>query len=42
MRSPEEIQILREACLIARKALDVGHRAVRVGVTTDEIDKAVH
>lgn len=28
--------------LIARGALDVGHALVKPGVTTDEIDKAVH
>jgi methionyl aminopeptidase len=33
---------IRLACLIGRKALDVGHSMVRVGVTTEEIDKAVH
>ena len=27
---------------IARKALDIGHKAVKPGVTTDEIDKIVH
>ena len=26
----------------ARKALDIGHKAVKPGVTTDEIDKIVH
>jgi methionine aminopeptidase len=26
----------------ARKALDLGHSLVKEGITTDEIDKAVH
>jgi len=33
---------MREACLIGRKALDLGHSMVKPGVTTDEIDRAVH
>jgi methionine aminopeptidase len=33
---------IKEACLIARKALDLGHKNVRAGITTDEIDKIVH
>ena len=28
--------------LLARKALDLGHSLVRPGISTDEIDKAVH
>ena len=27
---------------LGRAALDLGHKAVKVGVTTDEIDKIVH
>ena len=38
----EDIKKLRECAIIARKALDVGHRKVAPGVTTDEIDVAVH
>ena len=38
----EEIAGIREACRIGREALDVAHRTVGVGVTTDAIDKAVH
>jgi len=33
---------MREACRIAREVLDIGGRAVAVGVTTDQIDEAVH
>jgi methionyl aminopeptidase len=42
VKSPEEIEKMRAACLIGRKALDAGHKAIRVGITTDEIDKIVH
>lgn len=41
VRSPEEIEGIREACLIARRILDAGHAAVRPGVTTEEIDCVV-
>lgn len=37
-----EIEGVREAGRLAREVLDVAARAVRVGVTTDEIDEAVH
>ena len=39
---PEEIAKIREACKIARGAIDAGHRAVAPGVTTEEIDRVVH
>eukprot|EP00389_Voromonas_pontica_P004879 GDKH01007260.1.p1 GENE.GDKH01007260.1~~GDKH01007260.1.p1 ORF type:complete len:390 (-),score=100.93 GDKH01007260.1:164-1333(-) len=39
---PEQIERLRECCKIAREALDVAHRLVRPGITTDEIDEKVH
>lgn len=38
----EEIARLRECGIIARKALDTGARLCKVGVTTNEIDNAVH
>ena len=38
----EEIEISRDTCKIARGALDAGHAAVAVGVTTEEIDRVVH
>lgn len=33
---------IRHACAMGREVLDLGGRAVRVGVTTDEIDRVVH
>ena len=42
MNSPEAIEGIKKACLIGRKALDVAHSKVKVGVTTEEIDQAVH
>ena len=33
---------MKEGCLIARKALDLGGRLVKPGVTTDFIDAKVH
>lgn len=38
----DEIKDIRECGILARKALDVGHRAVKVGVTTNAINEAVH
>jgi len=42
MNDEESIAGIRKACLIGRQALDVAHSKVKVGVTTEEIDKAVH
>ena len=33
---------MREACKIARRALDLGHIAVKPGVTTEYIDALIH
>jgi methionyl aminopeptidase len=33
---------LRHACAMGREVLDVAGKALRVGVTTDEIDRIVH
>lgn len=33
---------MRVACKLAREAQDLGHKAVAVGVTTEEIDRVVH
>jgi len=33
------ISKIREACRIGRNAVDVGHRVIAPGVTTEEIDK---
>lgn len=38
----EEIAGIREACRIGREVLDAAGRAVRAGVTCDEIDRVVH
>jgi len=40
--TPEQIEGIRRACVIGREVLDVAGRAVRVGVTADELDKIVH
>ncbi len=42
IKDSDDIAKLRESCLIGRKALDLGHSMVKPGVTTDQIDKAVH
>jgi len=42
VHTPEEVDIIREASKIARQALDLAGSMVRPGLTTDEIDKAVH
>lgn len=33
---------MKEVCRIGRKILDIAHKAVRPGITTDEIDRVVH
>jgi methionyl aminopeptidase len=40
--TPEEIAGIREACRIGREVLDIAGLAVRVGITTDELDEVVH
>jgi len=42
VKTPEQIAGMREACRIAREVLDVAGKAVRPGVSTDEIDAIVH
>jgi methionyl aminopeptidase len=53
VKTPEEIQNMREACILGlsinpilnlqgRKALDLGHSLIKPGVTTDFIDATVH
>ncbi|GFY81141.1 methionine aminopeptidase 1A [Actinidia rufa] len=42
IKTPEQIEIMRETCRIAREVLDAAARAIRPGVTTDEIDVVVH
>ncbi|EDO37168.1 predicted protein [Nematostella vectensis] len=40
--SAKEIEKMRETCKLAREVLDIGAKAVKVGATTDEIDRVVH
>ena len=42
VRNAEEIERLRAVCLLGREVIDAAHRAVKPGVTTDEIDRVVH
>ncbi len=42
IQPPEVIEAMREAGRIAAQALTEGGRAVRPGVTTDEVDRVVH
>jgi len=42
INTKDEIAGIREACRIGREVLDLAAKAVRVGVTTDEIDRVVH
>lgn len=42
IKSPEAIAKMRTSCQLAKKILDNVADIVRVGVTTDEIDKFVH
>merc|ERR1711991_95804 len=37
-----EIEVMREACKLGREVLNEAHKACRVGVTTDEVDRVVH
>jgi len=40
--SPEEIEVIRDVNKLGREALDIGHKAIKVGVTTEEVDRIVH
>ncbi|KAJ2684484.1 Methionine aminopeptidase 1 [Coemansia spiralis] len=40
--SAEDIEKMRVVCRLGREILDIAARALRVGVTTDEIDRIVH
>ncbi|KAF5953034.1 hypothetical protein HYC85_010978 [Camellia sinensis] len=42
IKTPEQIERMRETCRIAREVLDAAARVIRPGVTTDEIDDVVH
>ncbi|RKP14121.1 peptidase M24, structural domain-containing protein [Piptocephalis cylindrospora] len=39
---PDEIEAMRKVGRLAREVLDIGARAIRVGITTDEIDRIIH
>lgn len=40
--SPQDIEGVKRACVLGREVIEVAARMIRVGVTTDEIDAAVH
>ncbi|KAJ2033407.1 Methionine aminopeptidase 1 [Coemansia sp. RSA 922] len=40
--SADEIEKMRVVCRLGREILDIAARALRVGITTDEIDRIVH
>ena len=42
IKSPSEIEIMRQACKIAAGARSMGRQAVKDGMTTKQINKAVH
>jgi methionyl aminopeptidase len=42
IKSAAQIAKLRETCRVGREVLDVAARAIKPGVTTDEIDRIVH
>jgi methionyl aminopeptidase len=42
IKNEKEIEQMREACQIARKALDYAETLINPEITTDEIDKKVH
>lgn len=42
INTPAEIKGIRAACRLGRQALDLAHKHIRPGITTDEIDRIVH
>ena len=42
LKAPDDPTGLRHACRMGREVLDLAGKALRVGVTTDEIDRVVH
>ncbi|GJN19839.1 hypothetical protein PR202_gb07152 [Eleusine coracana subsp. coracana] len=42
IKTPEQIERMRETCRIAREVLDAGARIIKPGITTDEIDRVIH
>jgi len=42
VKTAKEIEKMRAAGRVAREVLDIGGRAIRAGITTDEVDNIVH
>nr|XP_011470522.1 PREDICTED: methionine aminopeptidase 1A [Fragaria vesca subsp. vesca] len=42
IKTPDQIERMRETCRIAREVLDAAARVIQPGITTDEIDRVVH
>ena len=42
VHTPEEIEAMRVVCRMGREVLDMAGSMVKVGITTEEIDIAVH
>ncbi|KAK9457417.1 peptidase M24, structural domain-containing protein [Dipodascopsis uninucleata] len=42
INSPEDIELMREACKLGRKVLDICAAALKPGVTSDSIDEIAH
>ncbi|XP_073139394.1 methionine aminopeptidase 1A isoform X1 [Henckelia pumila] len=42
IKTPDQIEKMRETCRIGREVLDAAARVIRPGITTDEIDAVVH
>ncbi|KAL3829558.1 hypothetical protein ACJIZ3_018360 [Penstemon smallii] len=42
IKTPDQIEKMRETSRIAREVLDTAARVIRPGITTDEIDEVVH
>lgn len=42
IKTPEQIETLRRVCKLGREVLDIAGAALKVGVTSDAIDKIVH
>nr|AME15507.1 methionine aminopeptidase 1 [Actinomucor elegans] len=40
--TPEEIEGAKKACAITREVLELAAKSIRVGMTTDELDRIVH
>lgn len=42
VKTPEQVEKMRKACALAREALEVARDHIEVGVSTDDVDAAVH